>query len=259
MASRGGRGQRRPGPGPRRRGPPQREFPEAEELGSRTLEIENKKFIIEVKANDQGRFVKILETQTQGRGRIIFAMDKALQFRTLLNEFLLDYQKLPPAQDQQQSERLRTESFSQGRRRYYVDLRQNERGRFLKVTMLAGGKTFVAVPGAGLTQFSEALSALLDEFGAGGSQPGSPPAAPEPAPDSREVNAGGKKFFFDILKNDRGTFIKLSEVIRSGRRTHLNIPHSCWSKLGEVFNNLAQEIPYSGGDEETGSASGSEN
>ena len=41
---------------------------------------------------------------------------------------------------------------------------------------------------------------------------GSPPAAPEPAPDSREVHAGGKKFFFDILKNDRGTFIKLSEV-----------------------------------------------
>lgn len=41
---------------------------------------------------------------------------------------------------------------------------------------------------------------------------GSPAAAPEPAPDSREVHAGGKKFFFDILKNDRGTFIKLSEV-----------------------------------------------
>ena len=37
--------------------------------------------------------------------------------------------------------------FSQGRRRYYVDLRQNQRGRFVKVTMLAGGKTFIAIPG----------------------------------------------------------------------------------------------------------------
>ena len=34
---------------------------EAEELGSREVEIESKKFLIEVKANDQGRFVKILE------------------------------------------------------------------------------------------------------------------------------------------------------------------------------------------------------
>ena len=40
-----------------------------------------------------------------------------------------------------------SETFSQGRRRYYVDLRQNQRGRFVKVTMLAGGKTFIAIPG----------------------------------------------------------------------------------------------------------------
>ena len=32
------------------------------------------------------------------------------------------------------------ESFNQGRRRYYIDLRQNSRGRFLKLTMLAGGE-----------------------------------------------------------------------------------------------------------------------
>lgn len=30
-------------------------------MGSREIEVENKKFVIEVKANDQGRFVKILE------------------------------------------------------------------------------------------------------------------------------------------------------------------------------------------------------
>lgn len=34
---------------------------EAEELGSREVEIESKKFLIEIKANDQGKFVKILE------------------------------------------------------------------------------------------------------------------------------------------------------------------------------------------------------
>ena len=39
-------------------------FPtETEELGSRELEIESKKFLIEIKANDQGKFVKILEVR----------------------------------------------------------------------------------------------------------------------------------------------------------------------------------------------------
>lgn len=44
-------------------------FAEAEELGSREIEIESKTFIIEVKSNDQGRFVKILEVwRERGRG-----------------------------------------------------------------------------------------------------------------------------------------------------------------------------------------------
>lgn len=36
-------------------------FIEAEELVSREVQIESKKFLIEIKANDQGKFVKILE------------------------------------------------------------------------------------------------------------------------------------------------------------------------------------------------------
>ena len=43
-------------------------YAEAEELGSREIEIESKTFIIEVKSNDQGRFVKILEVWRE-RGR----------------------------------------------------------------------------------------------------------------------------------------------------------------------------------------------
>lgn len=39
---------------------------EAEELGSREVEIEAKRFLIEIKANDQGKFVKILEVREGG-------------------------------------------------------------------------------------------------------------------------------------------------------------------------------------------------
>ena len=101
-------------------------------------------------------------------------------------------------------------------------------------------------------------------------------------PPPREVRAGGKRFYFDVAANDRGTFIKLSEVkvyndalthththnvvymislslslslflsqvLRMGRRTHINIPQHCWSKMGEVFGLYAQELPVSEEEEE---------
>lgn len=136
------------------------------------------------------------------------------------------------------------ESFNQGRRRYYVDLRQNQRGRFVKITMLAGNKTFVAIPGDALCRFRDSLAKLLDQHcsegeesggmaessgggggGGGGSRPPpqqrsteqrSPQTVEKVLP-SKEVRAGGKRFYFDVEQNERGTFIKLSEV---GRPSH---------------------------------------
>ena len=35
-----------------------------------------------------------------------------------------------------------------------------------------------------------------------------------------------------------------------GRRTHINIPQHCWSKMGEVFGLYAQELPVSDEEEE---------
>lgn len=63
-------------------------------------------------------------------------------------------------------------------------------------------------------EFRDALSSLLDEHGDGEA----PIVANEPEPNddnlpnSREVRAGGKKFYFDVSQNHRGVFLKLSEV-----------------------------------------------
>lgn len=108
--------------------------------------------------------------------------------------------------------------------------------------MLAGGKTFVAIPGDGLVQFRDALAQLLDTHGgedtsgepdAGGEERmrpqgggrggrrGRPPrgggdSSPQPAdnlPEPKEVRTDmGKTFYFDVVQNDRGTFVRLSEV-----------------------------------------------
>ena len=51
---------------------------------------------------------------------------------------------------------------------------------------------------------------------------GSPPPT-DMLPSPREVRAGGKTFFFDVERNDRGIFVRLSEVSSSTERDMLYI------------------------------------
>lgn len=82
---------------------------EAEDIASDQLELEGKTIHIDLKSNDQGKFVKIIETQQgQTRGRIIFSSDKAFEFRSILNEFVAEYERLPPVEESSESERLKT-------------------------------------------------------------------------------------------------------------------------------------------------------
>lgn len=71
--------------------------------------MDEKKISIELKSNDQGKFVKVIESQqSQVRGRIIFSADKAFEFRSILNEFVAEYERLSPLEDPSESERLKT-------------------------------------------------------------------------------------------------------------------------------------------------------
>lgn len=73
------------------------------------MELEGKTIAIELKSNDQGKFVKIIEMQNQQtRGRIILSSDKAFQLRSILNEFVAEYERLPPAEETSESERIKT-------------------------------------------------------------------------------------------------------------------------------------------------------
>lgn len=62
-----------------------------------------------MKENDQGKFVKITEIQqSSNRGRIILSSEKAFEFRSVLNEFVAEYEHLPPMEETTESERIKT-------------------------------------------------------------------------------------------------------------------------------------------------------
>jgi len=65
---------------------------------------------------------------------------------------------------------IHTETIINDRRRYYIDLRENHRGIFLRVTQFdiqTGNRNSVALPLQGVGQFRDALKEIIDEFGEG--------------------------------------------------------------------------------------------
>lgn len=229
---------------------------EADVLDSEQIECEDKTIVIDMKSNTQGKFLKITETRvgvSNTRGHIILSIETCPALRTLLNEFVAEYERLPPSEDEvSESSTIKTDSFKgyNSRRLYYVDLRENQRGRFLKITLITDEKRFIAIPGESLVDFRDRFAKLLDKFPQ--VQAPSPSASNLPASKSFQVDR--KTFYFDVDKNDRGVFVKVSEVLTQGYRPgHVNVPRSAWEKMAEMFTSLAQEMPYteesSGSDE----------
>ena len=46
--------------------------------------------------------------QGQGRGRVLFSIETAIRFRSILDDFVAEYQRLGPDMDPNDSERLKT-------------------------------------------------------------------------------------------------------------------------------------------------------
>ncbi len=65
--------------------------------------------------------------------------------------------------DRQGSEPLASEKISIERKIFFLDLKENNRGRFLKITEDVGGRRdTIMLPAAAFTEFSEALMRLIE-------------------------------------------------------------------------------------------------
>ena len=79
-------------------------------------------------------FVGVTQTQTSGRGRITLDWDKAHELRDVFDDYLKEIAKLGDLpQDEEDQKQVKSAAIRQGKRRYFVDLRENTRGRFVKV------------------------------------------------------------------------------------------------------------------------------
>ncbi|XP_022335656.2 transcriptional regulator protein Pur-beta-like isoform X10 [Crassostrea virginica] len=205
-----------------------------QELATRTLQIQSKRFYLDVKQNRRGRFIKIAEVGAGGKkSRLLLAMSTAAEFRDYLTEFSEHYASLgPPNPDNLPEDgKLKSEQMVKENRRYYLDLKENQRGRFLRVAQTrprGGPRSQIAIPAQGMIEFRDALTDLLDEFGTDDHE------GQNELPESKYLRVENKVFYFDVGSNRRGVYLRISEV-RANYRTAVTIPERSWGRFRDML------------------------
>ncbi|XP_038641245.1 transcriptional activator protein Pur-alpha-like [Scyliorhinus canicula] len=230
---------------------------ETQELASKRVDIQNKRFYLDVKQNAKGRFIKIAEVGAGGnKSRLTLSMAVAAEFRDYLGDFIEHYAQLGPSESEAASggggglgpeeprRALKSEFLVRENRKYYMDLKENQRGRFLRIRQtlnrgpgLGGsqGQT-IALPAQGLIEFRDALAKLIDDYGVEDE-----PCGQAELPEGTSLTVDSKRFFFDVGSNKYGVFMRVSEV-KPSYRNSITIPYKAWAKFGGAFTKYAEEM-----------------
>ncbi|KAK3538481.1 hypothetical protein QTP86_004652 [Hemibagrus guttatus] len=252
----------------------QRDQEETQELASKRLDIQNKRFYLDVKQNSKGRFVKIAEVGAGGsKNRLTLSMSVAAEFRDYLGDFIEHYAQLGPSTPEQIAQSssgedggprraLKSEFLVRENRKYYLDLKENQRGRFLRIRQtvnrgagfgmgggvapgaaMQSGQT-IALPAQGLIEFRDALAKLIDDYGGDDDElagPGCGAGGYSELPEGTSITVDSKRFFFDVGANKYGVFLRVSEV-KPSYRNSITVPFKAWSKFGGAFCRYAEEM-----------------
>jgi len=205
------------------------------DLASRTLVLESKRFYLDVKENQRGRFIKIAEISADGRkNQILMTFSTAAVFSHNLLDFIDFYNELgdlnPASLNQGE---LKSEVMYKDDKKYHMDLKENARGRFLKVseTFTRGYSRFqVFIPADGMAEFQQNLGELIEEYDNGDAEEALS------APQNKHLRVENKNFYFDIKRNQQGRYMSISEV-KGNFRNAILIPESGW----ESFRNILDE------------------
>ncbi|CAI9560059.1 unnamed protein product, partial [Staurois parvus] len=209
--------------------PPHKKL-EIQELASKRVDIQKKRFYLDVKQSARGRFLKIAEVWI-GRGRqdnirkskLTLSLSVAAELKDCLGDFIEHYahlglrsshsQRSDHGSEKEHDSRrrphpvspsgsvgseeptthsvLKTEYIERDNRKYYLDLKENQRGRFLSL----GQEQTIVLPAQGMIEFRDALVQLIEDYG-------------EELPEGTSFRVDNKRFYFDVGSNRYGIFPK---------------------------------------------------
>ncbi|PAA51195.1 hypothetical protein BOX15_Mlig023747g1 [Macrostomum lignano] len=217
------------------------------EIASRTLQIQSKRFYLDVKQNRRGRFFKLAEVGASGqKSRILMGMSSTAQFRDKLNLLAkhLSAQPAAAAGDAAADFKSKSETMAHENRRYFLDLRENQRGRYLRIAQQvapSGVRSQVVVPEQGVRELADLLVDLINQCGTDDAAEGV-----AKLPEAKALRAENKMFYFDVGYNRLGTFLRMSEV-RQNFRTAVTLPEKSWQQLRDILTEYIDQVAGNGG------------
>lgn len=212
-----------------------------EEIASKSFMIQSKRFYLDVKQNNRGRFVKLAEVALNGRkNRLFMSMRVCKDLKEILDKFEKEGSMNEKTENKSENGAIRSETIVNDKRRYYVDLRENQRGIFLRIAQLeiqTGNRTSIALPIPGVGQFRDALEELIDEYSEGFIE------EETDLPESQSLRTDGKNFYFDPGHNNRGDFLKITELKPSiGVRNTIALSVRAIPQFTQVLNKLYEDF-----------------
>jgi len=66
-------------------------------------------------------------------------------------------------------------------------------------------------------------------------------------PEGRHVKVDNKNFYFDIGQNNRGVYMRISEV-KSNFRTAITIPEKSWGQFRDIFDDFLDKMKHQDGE-----------
>ncbi|KAK9803252.1 hypothetical protein WJX73_010484 [Symbiochloris irregularis] len=211
------------------------------EICSEVLRVESKLFFLDARINDRGAYLKISEkSNSRSRSTVVVPAAGIAWFRELFKY----YSGATDAQGPLVSKECPVES-----KVFFFELGENARGQFLRVSESGAGprgRSSLIVPSGG-PDFAgfEAMRGVLERVEAavlqslGQAIPGhtaalqqqvqvsgpAPVVGPGPTPPTvaetefggQVVRAGHKRYFFDPGSNQKGSFVRITEVVGADR------------------------------------------
>lgn len=213
---------------------------EIDELATRSLRIQSKRYYVDVKQNARGKFIKLVEGLPDGtKNRLSFPMSIVPDVRDKLTSFADFYGELEPASQREATEdgNLKKDDIRSNQRKIYFDLKENKRGVFLRISSTAsfgGRRQTIALPAQGIIDVRNVLTEFIDEFGGDEEEP-------LELPDFQEMRVERKRFYFDCGSNDRGSFVRISEVT-SKYRSSVTVPKQGLHKFRELLGDIIDKM-----------------
>ncbi|CAD5218747.1 unnamed protein product [Bursaphelenchus okinawaensis] len=201
------------------------------EICSKVLNVDKRRFYIDLKENDRGKFVQVVALlNVRRKSKLMMTLPIVKQLIDLLEKLEInDSTEYPKPVG-----RILSAS-----RIYFADLRKNDWGNFVRLTQAftrTAKRYQIYIPVEGITEFKKLLQEIIDEHGGNIEEPKLPPSK-----QLRDVRS--KMFYFDCNTNDFGDYLRITETrFNSENRTSITISRKNLQSFHDIIGDLVKSF-----------------